>query len=541
MPGSARGRGSPPGVPRGHHPAVFSLTARFLRLAGTLGVLVAAGLPSQAADRASAGLRGAFVINEDNSHFFGTRPPEAMNLAGLHAFIDQYAGTKVTHLFLSPTSMRASFRSRTRDAIWDPVEGREPEGLWPRNARRLHEAGLDPYAVWIARCRERGISPWLSMRMNDVHNADDPASYMHSEFWRRHPELRRVPGGAGQPWTNHALNYAHAAVRDHQLAFVRELLERYDPDGLELDWMRFGHHLTPGREQEESHLITAFMREVRELTRSWSARRGRPILLGVRAAAHPDAAAGLGVDAARWAREGLVDLIVPAPFWSSSDFDIPVEFWREKIGAAAERATVLPALEHNARAWIRGATVANDLASAYGFAATALHRGADGVYLFNWMDSQTRPVNEADYARLLRTGFSPVAVADEPRRHPVTFRDTVPPGFPNGTQLPIKLPGKGTVRLHLGPGDGGGSAHTVVGLASATGDIARLRVRLNGRELIPAGEVSDRRLIAGAARAPRFACPPGSVRPGENNLEITAPDGADPLEIVWVEIRVAPR
>lgn len=512
----------------------------FRRLSGFALALTAVQL-SPAAEVVAASLRGAFVINEDNSHFFGTRPPEAMNLAGLHAFIDQYAGTKVTHLFLSPNSMRASFRSRTRDAIWDPVEGREPEGLWPRNARRLHEAGLDPYAVWIARARERGISPWLSMRMNDVHNADDPASYMHSEFWRRHPALRRVPGGAGQPWTNHALNYAHAAVRDHQLAFVRELLERYDPDGLELDWMRFGHHLTPGREQEESHLITAFMREVRELTRSWSARRGRPILLGVRAAAHPDAAAGLGVDAARWAREGLVDLIVPAPFWSSSDFDIPVELWREKIGAAADRVPVLPALEHNARAWIRGATVANDLASAYGFAATALHRGADGVYLFNWMDSQTRPVSETDYGRLLRTGFSPVAVAAEPRRHPVTFRDTVPPGFPNGTQLPIKLPGKGTVRLHLGPGDGGGSAHAVVGLASATGDIARLSGRLNGRELIPAGEVSDRRLIAGAARAPRFVCPPGSVRPGANNLEFTAPDGADPLEIVWVEIRVAPR
>lgn len=170
-----------------------------LLVLGRLFLVLTLSLPSQAADRASAGLRGAFVINEDNSHFFGTRPPEAMNLAGLHAFIDQYAGTKVTHLFLSPNSMRASFRSRTRDAIWDPVEGREPEGLWPRNARRLHEAGLDPYAVWIARCRERGISPWLSMRMNDVHNADDPASYMHSEFWRRHPELRRVPGAPASP------------------------------------------------------------------------------------------------------------------------------------------------------------------------------------------------------------------------------------------------------------------------------------------------------------------------------------------------------
>jgi uncharacterized lipoprotein YddW (UPF0748 family) len=32
------------------------------------------------------------------------------------------------------------------------------------------------------------------------------------------------------------LNYPHAEVRRYQMAFVQELLERYDPDGLELDW-----------------------------------------------------------------------------------------------------------------------------------------------------------------------------------------------------------------------------------------------------------------------------------------------------------------
>ncbi|MFM8334455.1 MAG: hypothetical protein ACKODK_02735, partial [Opitutaceae bacterium] len=104
-----------------------------LRRIGGFALALTASHLSPAADTFPAGLRGAFVLNEDNSHFFGSRPPEAMNREGLHAFIDQYAGTKVTHLFLSPNSMRASFRSRTRDAIWDPVEGREPDGLWPRN------------------------------------------------------------------------------------------------------------------------------------------------------------------------------------------------------------------------------------------------------------------------------------------------------------------------------------------------------------------------------------------------------------------------
>ena len=124
----------------------------------------------------------------------------------------------------------------------------------------LWERGLDPYAIWIARCREKGISSWLTMRMNDVHNVDDVDSYIHSKFWMEHPEYWRIPGGKG--WTDRAFNYAIPEVREHHLKFIRELLERYDPDGLELDWMRFGYHFAPGQEQEGCAILTEFIREV---------------------------------------------------------------------------------------------------------------------------------------------------------------------------------------------------------------------------------------------------------------------------------------
>jgi len=59
------------------------------------------------------------IFNEDDSHFFGSRKAEDMTIEGLHAFVDQYAGTKITHLFLNPNAMRASFASSTREPIWD--------------------------------------------------------------------------------------------------------------------------------------------------------------------------------------------------------------------------------------------------------------------------------------------------------------------------------------------------------------------------------------------------------------------------------------
>jgi catechol 2,3-dioxygenase-like lactoylglutathione lyase family enzyme len=492
---------------------------------------------------AQSPLRNMLVINEDDSHFFGTRKPEDMTLAGLHAFIDQYANSAVTHLFLCPNAMRASFRSSTRDAIWDPVEGVEPLDIWPQNGKRLLTAGLDPYAVWISRCREKHISPWLSMRMNDVHSVDDPSHFLHSTFWREHPEYWRVPHGSAAPWVNRALNYTHAAVREHQMSFVRELLERYDADGLELDWMRFGYHLTPGREQGEGTILTEFVRAVRALTKEWSTKRGHPIPLAVRVPAHPDAASGLGMDAVAWARDGLVDLIVPCPFWTSSDFDIPVELWRERLGSLADQVTVAPGLEYNARPWPGAAAVANDLACARGFAASAYSRGADSVYLFNWMDSETRPVELSDYQVLLRDGLSPQAVSRTMRRHPVCFRDTVPAGFPSGIQLPIDAQAGGSFQIHIGPKPVSADVWAIAGLSApdTAGDVS-WEVSLNNQPLgLAESFAAIQELGGGAVCAIRFACPLGAVAEGYNKLSIRRVAGSVPQQIVWVELRVVPR
>lgn len=56
-------------------------------------------------------LRDMLVINEDNSYFYSSSQPEQMNQKGLHAWVDQYAGGTVTHLFICPNAMRASFEA----------------------------------------------------------------------------------------------------------------------------------------------------------------------------------------------------------------------------------------------------------------------------------------------------------------------------------------------------------------------------------------------------------------------------------------------
>lgn len=481
------------------------------------------------------------VINEDDSHFYASRPAEAMTLEGLNAFVDQYAGTKVSHLFLCPNAMCASFKSKTRDAIWELRDQDPPDPVgqqWMDNARLLYERGLDPYAVWIARSREKGISPWISMRMNDIHDVPNPKSYLHSTFWLEHPEFWRVPNDTSGGYTVRALDFGHAEVREHAMAFVKELLERYDPDGLELDWMRFGWHFKAGEEAAGAELLNQFMRDVRQLTRDWGQKRGHEIKLGARVPADPDAATGLGMDGVRWAKEGLVDMLVPCPFWTSSDFDIPVELWRERLGDAAKNVVLAPGLEFNCRAWPGGGAVANDLASTRGFAASAWYRGADQIYLFNFMDSDTIPVSQSDYRILVEQGLGKDVVYHALRRHLQCYRDTVPSGFPNGAVLPAEG-AEASFTINTGPKPAAGTVQFVIGLAGRDGVAdAKYTAMVNGMACSGAGDLENPGQFPNAVRAIAFDCPLAAVADGANTFTVTQPAGQ---QMIWAEARVNPK
>ncbi len=482
------------------------------------------------------------AINEDDSHFFGSRFPEQMTLEGLHAFVDQYANTKVSHLFLCPNAMKASFRSAVWDAIWDLKGSQKPPTeefaiKWVENARLLDERGLDPYAVWIARCREKGISPWLTMRMNDVHNADDVDNYIHNSFWCGHPGYWRVPGGKG--WTDRAFDYGIPEVREHHMAFVRELLERYDPDGLELDWMRFGYHFKPGHEAEGSEILTQFMKEVRALTKEWSVKRGHAIKLGARVPTHPEAAKGLGMDGVRWVQEGLVDMLVPTPFWATSDFDIPIELWRERIGDPVKNIVLAAGQEILTQAYPGAKQIENDITSVRGFAAAHLHRGADQIYLFNYMDKEPMKGGPGTYQTLLKEGLALDMVMALPRRYLVTYRDTVPPGFPNNAALPVDGFKGGTFRIHIGPAPKTGTAAFVAGLAQRDGiEKAEFDVSLNEKPCSPVESIPNPENMPGAVRAVCFKCPLETLKDGCNILQIKQKGASAEQQIVWAELQI---
>lgn len=494
------------------------------------------------------------LLNEDCNHFFVNRRNKALGIREVDAWADQYAGTQVDELVLNVNAMRTSYASRVWEPWWhgyDPEGGDEQPFLadvapaarkttreWIHTAWQLHRDGIDIYERWIARCRANGMKARLSMRMNDVHSVDEERHPMHSSFWRDKPELRRVPYKFTS-WTDKALDYGQQEVREYAFALIQEMMERYDADGLELDWMRFGYHFKPGYEVEGAAILTAFTADVRALLDKWETKRGHRISLSARVPSRPQTALHLGMDAVHWARSGLVDTIVVTPFWATIETDMPIELWKRLLEGTGVRLAA--GLELLIRAYPASALrQTNSLETVRGAAASLLARGADGIYLFNYMDSDTTIEDIHDYPQLIREVGHSETLAGKPRRHVVTYADTWATGEPAAYALPIACAAgaHAALRIHIGPMPSD-SEYAEVRLGVGMDDTLEptgLRLLLNGADCDFIGRITlPNPIPEGPVYA--FEVPAGAVRDGYNAIDLLP---ADEFTVLWAEMAILP-
>ncbi|MCQ2392643.1 MAG: hypothetical protein MJ240_14640, partial [Kiritimatiellae bacterium] len=332
----------------------------------------------------AASERPILAINEDNDHYFKLSR-EMMTKEALVAYVDRIlAPGYVTDLVLCPCGQRTSYASKVWEPIWcgtnEPDHDGRTNNIWCVNAKLLDDRGIDPYVIWLGRCRAKGVRGWLSMRMNDVHFVNITNYFRSTTFQRTRRDLWRNPAAVPgkSPWEDMALNYAKAEVQEYSFSLFRELVDRYDADGYELDWMRFTRHLTPEHEREEAPLLTAFMRRCRAYTNAAAKRRGHPILVSVRVDSKLETALARGTDAPAWAREGLVDWVIVTPFFEKNDFEIDMKGWCRALDAGKSAVKLLPGATENL-----DNTVHMTIPDFSCWARRMRLRGAEGIYLFN--------------------------------------------------------------------------------------------------------------------------------------------------------------
>jgi hypothetical protein len=123
-------------------------------------------------------------------------------------------------------------------------------------------------------------------------------------------------------------------VRALRLAELRECCERYPQmDGLDLDFQRFPIYFPQKEGEKNIATMTAWLRDVRAMTREIGEKRGRPILLSARVLTSPEQNRAIGLDPIVWANEGLVDFLVVSHYLRN-DFPLKLKPFRDAIPPA---------------------------------------------------------------------------------------------------------------------------------------------------------------------------------------------------------------
>ncbi len=352
--------------------------------------------------------RYRLIYNSDASNmFYATRPP--MKPEDVHRYVDEVAGTGVTTFYMCPNyGMPVNYPSRVTDMFGTGLTA-EQEALVAKvaairpssergaaNLKALVDAGHDPLGLVIDRARAKGLEAFITFRPNEVHwieKADTfPYSLLVSKFWREHPQWRI--GKAGDPlsqlhrdiigprtnpvvagWLPGGMNFAIPEVRAQRLAQLRECCERFNIDGLDIDFQRFPMYFRIGEEAANIKTMTAWIAEVRKMTRQVAEKRGRPILLSVRVMAKPEQNRGLGLDPVDWANRGLIDFVI-ASHYLHNNFPLPIKAYRKLLPETMPLYASIE-VEREAETYRR---IARRLCA----------DGADGIMMFNYFTSRER-------------------------------------------------------------------------------------------------------------------------------------------------------
>lgn len=293
----------------------------------------------------------------------------------IHRYVDLLADSGVDTFLSNPNAQVAWYPSKKLKTVIDGYK-RDDRDFFRAHARATHvppqeldkfletmvkfhnlyldlaEAGVDWLGETVRACRRRGIAPWVSVRMNDTHGVEDPASHFNCEVFA--DPSNRLSGRAVDPrdppnahWV--ALNYAKKPVRDFMFSHIREYIEDYGFEGMELDWLRDPHALEPGASEADCRIVTDWIGEVRKFTQARARSTRKPLPLGLRIPANLGYLRSRGIDVRAIVRQGFVDFVNVSNFWQTS-WDIDYDYFRRELGSSV----VMYGVVEDAPNWVPG-------------------------------------------------------------------------------------------------------------------------------------------------------------------------------------------
>lgn len=484
-------------------------------------------------------MRGLMYNQDSTDFFFNHVIKEGVDGGALlDAYLDLIADAGVKTFMCNTNARETDYRSDAWQSYWEGYDPNGPDGqpfLKPIPAGEiasyrsmvhsmwaLDHQGVDYVSRTITRCRLRGMSPWVTLRMNDVHFNDNMKHPFHPAFWRDASRWRNAGG-----YFARGLDWGRADVRELYRKLVVETLQRYDIDGLELDFMREPYLFREGQEQAGAAILAEWLRDVRKLADETATKRGHRVALGVRVPSRVEIAQAWGLDAVAWAKEGQVDLVVATPRWATLEYDMPLAEWKKLL--APTGVTLAGGLEIRCQPVNGGPAHTVTTAEATGAATAVLAGGADAVYLFNYFPSiiGSPTWTRETYVKTLGAMSSLESLTKLPRTQVVTWRDIVGPH--EQYKAPLSATGTGlSFDLPTGPAPAKGARVT------ATVSLAKVGATPVVTVNAVAAEYASRQ---GDTQVLLYKVPAAALAEGRARVEIKSPES---VTVVGVDVTVDP-
>jgi hypothetical protein len=487
------------------------------------------------------------LYNQDCTNLFAVTK-EPVTPGHVDRMVDEVAEGGADVMLINPNAQRVNYPSRVWQTFWDgyapgrreffgPVPEADLAGreAYVAQMKCLADQGCNYLTRALARCRQKGIVPGLTIRMNDMHDIPWLGSHMFSRFYLEHPELR-LNNSSFCGWSATSLNYEHAAVREHYLALVRELAGEYDFDVLELDFLRFQCYFPRDDFARHAEIMTGFIREVRNVLNA----TGRRIALTARLGATPAIAYELGFDPAAWAREKIIDGISAGAFLNTQ-WAIPVDEFRALVG---EEIAVYASEDYavDRRPGLPERQMPLEPRYLRGFAAGHLATGADGVEMFNFFCSRegTACDQQPSFATLRELGALS-QLRGSAKSYTLTFTNWVQESD-GASQVPVTLEPRRNQQFELllaAEPDAVGVEVSVFFTGEFAGNPAELWLALNNCPVGPARGVEPVPESAkGAIRRAVFSIPARALRDGRNHLVLRNEGKA--MTVISLDLLVTP-
>jgi len=273
------------------------------------------------------------IYNDDSCSVRMVPPPHTVEK--VYTAVDHLKDTQVDILcFCLVTMFPYSYLSKTIDGFY----GRQGSDFGQKTnyfslkkdlIYGLRQKEIDYLPLLIKRTQEHGIRFFASFRMNDIHHRSTPSEGLSPAFWREHQSYRLWSLTDAYNYYNTALDYSHPEVRERYFSMVEEIAQRYDVDGIELDFCREPYYFQPGEGWGKRHIMADFVRSIRRMLNETGRRKGKKISLLIRTVFDPERLKETGMDIADWLEKGYLDILVMAGHSNptANDTNVLLEPW----------------------------------------------------------------------------------------------------------------------------------------------------------------------------------------------------------------------